>query len=231
MLEQSQSFRRRLIVTDSLFSMDGDVAPLVELAELAQRCNAMLMVDEAHATGVYGQHGRGLCEAQGIEDHVDIRVGTLSKALGSMGGFVAGKKSLIDWLANRARSYVFSTSPPAAWCAAAIAALDIVAGEPQRRAKLQERASDLRTQLRRHGWNVGDSESQIIPIYLGAPEPTMKLAALLQEHGLFVPGIRPPTVPEGQSLLRISLSLSHTPAMIDRLLEALNAVALAAPRR
>jgi 8-amino-7-oxononanoate synthase len=225
MLEQSQSFRRRLIVTDSLFSMDGDVAPLVELAGLAERYGAMLMVDEAHATGVYGERGRSLCEAVGIEERVDVRVGTLSKALGSMGGFVAGRRSLIDWLANRARSYVFSTAPPAAWCAAGIAALDIAQREPQRRVQLQQRAKELRARLRQQGWNTGESDSQIIPIYIGEPDPTMRLAEALLAEGLFIPGIRPPSVPEGQSLLRVSLSSAHTPTMIDRLCEALRALA------
>jgi 8-amino-7-oxononanoate synthase len=224
MLEQSRSFRRRLIVTDSLFSMDGDFAPLAEIAELGARFDAMLLVDEAHATGVYGEHGRGLCEVLGAEEGVHVRVGTLSKALGSMGGFVAGRKSLVDWLTNRARSYVFSTAPPAAWCAAGAAALDIVASEPQRRAQLRERAKQLRAKLRQQGWNTGESESQIIPIYLGQPEPTMRMAAALFERGFFVPGIRPPSVPEGQSLLRISLSTAHTEAMTDELCDALREV-------
>jgi 8-amino-7-oxononanoate synthase len=225
MLEQSQNFRRRLIVTDSLFSMDGDCALLVELAELAERWGAMLMVDEAHATGVYGEHGRGLCEALGVEERVDVRVGTLSKALGSMGGFIAGRKSLVQWLVNRARSYVYSTAPPAVWCAAGIAALDIAEREPQRRQQLQQRAKELRTRLRQQGWNTGDGDSQIIPLYIGEPEPTMRLARALFAQGLFVPGIRPPSVPEGQSLLRISLSSAHTRAMIDQLCAGLHSAA------
>lgn len=225
MLEQARSFRRRLIVTDSVFSMDGDFAPLAELAHLADEFDAMLLVDEAHATGVYGEHGRGFCEARGVEAGVHVRVGTLSKAVGSMGGFVAGPQSLIDWLANRARSYVFSTAPPAAWCAAAIAAIDIVQREPQRRVRLVENAVALRARLRRQGWNTGESTSQIIPIYIGEAEPTMQLAARLLERGLFVPGIRPPSVPDGQSLLRVSLSSAHTPEMIDELCIALGSSA------
>jgi 8-amino-7-oxononanoate synthase len=221
MLQQASQFRRRLIVTDTLFSMDGDFAPLRELAALAQRFDAMLMVDEAHATGVYGEHGRGWGEALDVEEDVHVRIGTLSKALGSMGGFVAGRKSLIDWLTNRARSYVFSTAPPAAWCAAAIAALDIVEHEPQRRTQLAANAIALRARLRHQGWNTGESESQIVPIYIGEAEPTMTLAARLLQRGVFVPGIRPPSVPEGQSLLRISLSSAHSSAMIDQLCDAL----------
>jgi 8-amino-7-oxononanoate synthase len=216
LLKEGRSFRRRLIATDSLFSMDGDLAPLAELAELAEQFGAMLMVDEAHATGVFGDGGRGVCEQQGVEDGVHVRVGTLSKALGSLGGFVAGRQSLIDWLANRARSYVYSTAPPEAMAAAALEALRIVRGEPHRRRELLNRAAWLRDRLRRDGWNVGQSESQIIPVMIGDPKPTMELSATLRERGFLAPGIRPPSVPEGESLLRISLSYAHSPEVVER---------------
>ncbi len=221
LLRDHGAFRRRLIVTDSLFSMDGDIAPLPELAALAEHYNAMLLVDEAHATGVFGTHGRGLCEQYGVEDQVHVRVGTLSKALGSLGGFVVGSRSLIEWLANRARSYVFSTAPPEAMAAAALEALRIVREEPQRRHHLLERAAWLRDELRREGWNVGRSESQIIPLMIGAPQTTMQLAGALRQRGLLVPGIRPPSVPEGESLLRISLSYAHSAKSLEQLLTAL----------
>ena len=181
----------------------------------------MLMVDEAHATGVFGQHGRGVAEHLGAEHGIHIRMGTLSKALASAGGFVAGRRSLIEWLANRARSYVFSTAFPPAAAAAAGAALEIVRTEPHRRSELLSRAACLRDELRRQGWNLGQSESQIIPIYIGDPERTMKISNALRERGMFVPGIRPPSVPQGESLLRISLSFSHTPAMLEQLAAAL----------
>ena len=221
LLKNASGYRRRLIVTDSLFSMDGDFAPLVQLAELAEQHHAMLLIDEAHATGVFGPHGRGVAEMLGVESGVHIRIGTLSKALGSIGGFAVGRRSLIDWLLNRARSYVFSTAFPPAIAAAAVAALQIVRAEPQRRQELLSRATAVREQLVTQGWNVGQSASQIIPIYLGEPDRTMKIAHQLCTRGLLVPGIRPPTVPIGESLLRISLSWSHSTGMLDQLLAVL----------
>jgi 8-amino-7-oxononanoate synthase len=217
LLRESAGFRRRLIVTDTLFSMDGDLAPLADLVELAARHRAMLMIDEAHAIGVFGAGGRGIAEHLGVDADIPIRVGTLSKALGSAGGFVAGSRKLIEWLVNRARSYVFSTAHPPAVAAAAVAALDIVRDEPHRRAALLERAAELRRALREQGWNIGDAAGQIIPIIIGDARATMGIAGRLRERGLFVPGIRPPSVPEGESLLRISLSYGHTPEMIERL--------------
>jgi 8-amino-7-oxononanoate synthase len=213
--------RRRLIVTDGLFSMDGDLAPLKELADLAERHRAMLLVDEAHATGVFGRKGRGVAEHLGIEDGVHVRVGTLSKALGSAGGFVAGGRSLIEWLVNRARPYIFSTAAPAATAAAALAALDIVENEPQRRSELLARANRLRAALVDQGWNIGRSASQIIPIIVGEPARAVALSAALLERGLYVPAIRPPTVPEGEACLRVSLTYAHTEDMIAALLEVL----------
>jgi 7-keto-8-aminopelargonate synthetase-like enzyme len=148
-------------------------------------------------------------------------MGTLSKALGSGGGFVCGTRSLIDWLANRARTYVFSTSQPPAASAAAIAALDIVQHEPNSRKSLLRNAAALRDRLREDGWNTGESESQIIPVIIGNADRTMRLAASLREAGFFVPGIRPPSVPDGESLLRLSLCYHHTPEMIGGLTETL----------
>ena len=220
-LAQSQRYRRRLIVTDSLFSMDGDLAPLAELVELAERYEAMLMIDEAHATGVFGPQGRGVAEQLGLEDRIPIRVGTLSKALGAIGGFVAGSRALIEWLVNRARPYIFSTASPAACAAAARAALQIVIEEPQRRVGLLEQAASLRTALQEQGWRLGPSASQIIPLIVGEPEEALRLSRALHERGFFVPAIRPPTVPEGEACLRISLTAGHTPEMIAGLLDAL----------
>ncbi|MEX2172460.1 MAG: 8-amino-7-oxononanoate synthase [Pirellulales bacterium] len=219
-------FRRRLIVTDTVFSMDGDLAPLPQIAKLATEHEAMLLVDEAHATGVWGEHGRGVVEhfaasEPDVERAVAVRMGTLSKALGSAGGFVCGGQMLIDWLANRARTYVFSTAAPAATAAAALAALEIVENEPQNRRDLLTRAEELRRRLAEAGWNVGCSQSQIIPLIVGDPRRAVALSSRLRERGLLVPAIRPPTVPEGQSLLRISLCHHHGPGMVETLLNAL----------
>jgi 8-amino-7-oxononanoate synthase len=221
LLSKAGRHRRRLIVTDSLFSMDGDLAPLAELAGLARRYDAMLMIDEAHATGVFGPRGRGAAEHLGVEDSMHVRVGTLSKALGCAGGFVAGSRTLVEWLLNRARSYVFSTAAPASVAAAAITALDVVRDEPQRRAGLLAQAESLRRELAAQGWNVGRSASQIIPLVVGEAARAVAMTASLRDRGLFVPAIRPPTVPEGESCLRISLTCGHTPAMIAALTDAL----------
>ncbi|HZZ72738.1 MAG TPA: 8-amino-7-oxononanoate synthase [Pirellulales bacterium] len=220
-LLQAGGFRRRLIATDTLFSMDGDFAPLAELARLAERCDAMLLCDEAHATGLFGAKGRGVAELAGLETASLIRVGTMSKALGGVGGFVAGSRALIDWLTNRARAYVFSTASPAPSAAASLAALEIVRTEPARRTALLARAADLRRRLRSNGWQLGGSASQIIPLIMGSAERTLRLTEALLAEDIFVPGIRPPSVPEGAALLRISLCAGHTPAMVEQLVAAL----------
>lgn len=221
MLARPSKHGRRLIVTDGLFSMDGDLAPLGELVGVAERHGAMLLVDEAHATGVFGPRGRGVAEQLGVDGRVPVRVGTLSKALGCAGGFVAGSRRLVEWLVNRARPYVFSTAMPAAAAAAALAALEVVEHEPERRQDLLARAAALRDALKQRGWNTGCSASQIIPIVVGRPERAVELSGQLRDRGLYVPAIRPPTVPEGEACLRVSLTRAHTPEMIERLVTAL----------
>jgi 8-amino-7-oxononanoate synthase len=224
-LREGLQFRRRLIVSDSVFSMHGTYTSLGVLSYLAQEHDAMLLVDEAHATGVFGERGSGRCEEEGIDDEVRIRIGTLSKALGSIGGFVAGSRNLIDWLSNRARAYVFSTAAPPAVAAVGLAALEIVRMEPERRKRLQRRAIELRRKLVLSGLIKPTSLSQIVPVILGDTDRTMAAAAKLRRRGFFVPGIRPPSVPEGQSLLRISLTCLHTEEQIDDLVAALVEVA------
>jgi 7-keto-8-aminopelargonate synthetase-like enzyme len=171
---------------------------------------------------VFGPHGRGVAEAVRVEGEGVIRVGTLSKALGAAGGFVVGSSALIRWLANRARTYVFSTAQPAAIAAAAIAALDIVAQEPQRRTGLLQTAVQLRNRLQHQGWNTGTSASQIIPLVIGSPNEAVRLSDALRERGYWVPAIRPPSVPEGESLLRLSLTALHTTEVVDELLRVLD---------
>jgi 8-amino-7-oxononanoate synthase len=221
MLVQYASPFRKLIVTDTVFSMDGDIAPLRDVVDLAAKHGAMLMVDEAHATGVFGEHGRGVVEQLGLGDGVHVHLGTLSKALGCAGGFVSGSRRLIDWLFNRARGYVFSTAPPAAVCAAACAALDIVRDEPQRRKDLLARASKLRSDLSAADFKTGNSASQIVPIVTRDALTAMALSETLKDRGFFAPAIRPPTVPLGESLLRVSLSVGHSAEQVKRLVKAL----------
>ncbi len=231
-LRDRNSFGRALIVTDSLFSMDGDLAPLEKLADIRQRFGCMLMVDEAHATGVLGATGRGWAEAAGVEAAIDIRVGTLSKALGSVGGFVSGSRQLTEWIRNRGRSYIYSTAMPGAAAAAGLAALQIVRDEPARRNRLMEHVESLGLLLTEPGpvpatarasaFLVPNSPAtQIVIVMAGAGQRALKWSSALREQGLFVPAIRPPTVPVDQSRLRISISSAHTPEQIRRLADAI----------
>jgi 8-amino-7-oxononanoate synthase len=221
MLSQDRTTRRKLIVTDAIFSMHGTVAPVPALVELARDFNAMLMVDEAHAIGVLGEHGAGLCQAAEEGDTVDVRVGTLSKALGGHGGFVAGSQRLIDWLSNRARPYVFSTAAPPAVAAAGLAALKILRTEPERRQSLDRKSTEFRRQLIDRDLIKPTSLTHIVPIFLGEPDRALAASAELRRRGFYIPAIRPPSVPIGQSLLRISLTCSHTHDQINSLVTSL----------
>ena len=221
-LQKARDARRRLIVTDAVFSMDGHAAPLPELCGLAERYEAMLLVDEAHATGVLGEHGRGASEWLGVEHRVTVRVGTLSKALGALGGFVAGPPELIEWLWNRARTQMFSTALAPSVCAAACAALDIVESEPDRRRDLLARCHRFRRQLAEAGLQTPpDGIGPIIPVLLHDAPYTIAVAAELEERGFLVAAIRPPTVPRGTSRLRITLTAAHTDDDLASLLRAI----------
>jgi 8-amino-7-oxononanoate synthase len=220
-LLKGSAARRKLVVTDSLFSMDGTMAPLDDLAEVSARHGAMLLVDEAHATGVFGARGSGLIEETGTADGVHVRVGTLSKALGAAGGFVAGHPRLVDWLRHSARAWVFSTAHPPAVAGAALRAVELLGEEPQRRTALLDRATAFRDRLRATGRDLGDAAGQIVPVIVGSAERAVTLAARLADAGLFVPAIRPPSVPAGGSLVRASLAWHHTDDDLDRLLDAL----------
>jgi len=220
-LTRADSYRHVLVVTDTVFSMDGDLAPLPKLAAVCAEHNAVLMADEAHATGVFGATGRGVAEAQGACEGVDVLMGTLSKALGSQGGFVAGPRSLCDLLRNVARSFVYTTAPAPGAVGAAAEALRIVRTTPSAGEAVLAAAAQLRRRLSALGFDTLSSASQIIPIAVGEPGDALALSAHLRSHGLFVPAIRPPTVPSGTSRLRVSVTAAHTPEQLDKLASAL----------
>lgn len=212
-----------LVVSDSVFSMDGDLAPLQELAALGVERGATLMIDDAHGFGVLGDDGSGAVRAAGLGvDEVPIYVATLGKSLGAAGAFVAGSENLIEFLIQRARSWVFSTAPPPAIAAAARAALKIIQAEPQRRAQLFANIRRLREGAAQLGIPLSDSQTAIQPLVIGDEERALNLSRFLYERGIWVAAIRPPTVPRGTSRLRITLSATHTAAQIDALLSALH---------
>jgi 8-amino-7-oxononanoate synthase len=212
---------RRLLVTDTVFSMDGRVAPLADLVETCRRAGSMLVLDEAHATGLLGPTGAGLAEALGVGEGVTASVGTLSKALGGIGGFVAASRAVCDLLVNCARPFLYSTALPAAACEAARAALAIVRAEPERRTRVLDLADSLRARLRERGFDAGADRTPIVPVLVGEPARALALAAGLLERGIFCPAIRPPTVPRGTSRLRVSLTAEHTEEDVARLVAAL----------
>ena len=223
-LLQRGGYQKAFIVTDTLFSMDGDKADLEELIELKARFEAVLMVDEAHAFGCLGSAGLGCAQESGLLDKVDIFMGTFSKALGGAGGFVAGSQVVIDYLVNSARGFIYTTGIPAVNCIAAEAALDIIVREPQRRERLKENGNYFRDQCRKMNLDIGASESYIVPIILGEAEKALRMADQLWQRGYMIPAIRPPTVAPTTSRLRISLMSEHTKEDIDGLCEALDVV-------
>ena len=210
---------RRLIVTDSVFSMDGDRAPLHALVALSRLYHTSVFLDEAHAMGVLGARGAGLAEAEGLGAEVAVQMGTLGKALGGAGAYVAGSRALVDLIANRARSFVYTTGLAPAAVAAAGAALRIVISEPERRAALLRNAERLRGGLRALGLGVG-GDTHIIPVLVGDNARAMRFAAALLERGVLAQAIRPPTVPPGAARLRVTPMATHTDAQIDRALAA-----------
>ena len=224
-LRASASARRRVVVTDTVFSMDGDLAPLEAIARLCEEYGALLVADEAHATGVFGPRGAGLCALVGLSTQVDVRMGTLSKSAGLVGGYVAGSRALCDLLVNRARPLIFSTASPPALAHTALAALRLVAGPAgdALRVRLFRNIERLNQGLRALGVPA-EARSPIFPIVLGEPGRALAAAAALRERGLLVKAIRPPTVPAGTSRLRIALSAAHEDAHLDALLDGLRAV-------
>jgi 7-keto-8-aminopelargonate synthetase-like enzyme len=216
----SPATRHILIVTESIFSMDGDAAPLREMAALKEKYGAWLMVDEAHATGLYGKNRRGLAEELGVGGRIEVQMGTLGKALGAGGGYICGSRTLIDLLVNRARSFIFSTAPVPAAAAAATAGVRFVQSREgeARRKLLWSRVGHLQPKIKNQKSKI---PAAIIPVMIGDEKKAVELAAALGEHGIFVPAIRYPTVARGQARLRVTLTASHSPGDISELTRAL----------
>ena len=220
-LLQENKGQRRLIVSDGVFSMDGDFARLSDLVALKREFGALLMIDDAHGTGVLGATGRGTAEQFALQSGIDIHMGTLGKAFGCFGAYVAASEEIVDYLVNRARSFIFSTSLPPSVIASCLAALEIIdspAGADLR-VRLARNSTMLRTGLQSAGFNTLESETQIVPVMVGAPEKTMEFSAALFDAGVYVQGIRPPTVPAGGCRLRCTLMATHTEDEVSRALD------------
>ena len=217
--DEKNRFQKRVIITDGVFSMDGDIAPLPEIMEVANHYSAILIVDDAHATGVLGKDGKGTAAYFGIEGENLIHMGTFSKALSTLGGYIAGQKTIIEYLRNKARSFIFSTALPPSVCASSIAAIDIIEDEPWIRKRLWNNVTRFKRGLESLGYNTLGSQTQIIPVLIGDTDLTMEFARAIFERGIYAPGIRPPTVPNGKSRIRTTLMASHTDEQIDRALD------------
>ena len=217
--ETARPGRRQLLITDGVFSMDGDIAPLPDLVEVAERRGAIMMIDDAHASGVLGKGGAGTVDHFGVHGRVDIQVGTLSKAIGVLGGFIAGPRALIEWLVNRGRPFLFSTSAPPAVVAACIEALDIIADEPDRLERLWDNTRAFKDGLRELGFDTGVSETPITPVVTEEEEATQTFARRLFEEGVFTPAIVYPTVAKGLARVRTIVTAEHTHEDLDEALE------------
>lgn len=216
-LNETVSYKRRFIVTDGVFSMDGTIAPLDQMISLAKRYHAYTIVDDAHATGVLGKNGRGTSEYFGVRP--DVVIGTFSKAIGTEGGFVAGSHVLIDFLLNNARTFIFQTAMPSAICAASYAALEVIEESYDKRQQLVSNVKKIKTSLIEMGYLVKGDLTPIIPVIIGDPNEAVGFSEKLQEKGIYAPAIRPPTVPEGESRIRLTVTSDHTAKEIDYLLE------------
>ena len=220
LLSASTAFRRRLVVTDGVFSMDGDIAPLPDIYDLATEYDAMLLVDDAHGFGVLGRDGSGTVAHFGLENRDIIQMGTLSKAIGALGGYIAGSQALIELLINKARGFIFTTGLPPATLAAANAALDVMQSSPELRQRLFSHAKHLKSALIDLGWTLLPSETQILPVVLGSPQRVTNIADALLAEGVFAPAIRPPAVPPDTSRLRLTVMATHTAAEIQQAIDA-----------
>jgi len=219
-LERHRDKRVKLVVTDGVFSMDGDIAPLAGIVERAERFQALVMVDDAHASGVLGTNGRGSVSHFGLDGRVDLQMGTLSKAIGVLGGYVAGPQPVRDFLIHRARPFLFSTSHPPGVAAACIAAIDVLLTEPERIDRLWRNTAHFKAGLTRIGFETGASETPITPVIVGKGAVAMKFSDRLFELGVFAQGIGYPTVPEGRARIRTIVTSVHTEPQLDRALEA-----------
>ncbi len=220
LLGRASSFRRRLVVTDAYFSMDGTVAPLDRILTQCREHGAWLLVDEAHSTGVYGESGAGLTEHFGLSGKVDVVMGTFSKALGSVGGFIAGSRTLRDYLVNRSREFIYTTAPAPAASAAASAAIDVVRRAPVLRKKLWSNTEYLRRALAAEGFDLMGSEGPVIPVRMGSTALSVAFRDFLVKNAIFAPAIRPPTVPKGTDRIRLSVSAAHETKHLDALVAA-----------
>ncbi|HXY53885.1 MAG TPA: 8-amino-7-oxononanoate synthase [Nitrospirota bacterium] len=214
-LKKNKNAKRTLIVTDGVFSMDGDIAPLADLVMLAEKYGAIIMVDDAHATGVIGKTGRGTSEHFGLSGRVHIQMGTLGKAHGSFGAYAAGSRDFAQYLMNTARSFIYSTALPPSVCAASLAAFDIMDRNPELRKTLWNNRDRFVRGLAALGLDTGDSETPIIPVMLGESEKAMKAADMLFEYGLYAAAVRPPSVPEGAARIRVTVTAAHSSDDID----------------
>jgi glycine C-acetyltransferase len=212
---------RKLLITDGVFSMDGDIAPLPELVVVAHRHGAIMMVDDAHASGVLGRDGRGTADCFGLTGQVDIQVGTLSKAIGGLGGYVCGRRELIEYLSQRARPFLFSTSHPPAVAAACLAAFDIMEQEPERLERLWENTRWFKFELNATGFRTGVSETPITPILVGDTKIAHDFSRALFEEGVLATGIGYPTVPQGKARVRTIVTADHTQDQLERALQAI----------
>jgi glycine C-acetyltransferase len=216
---------RKLLITDGVFSMDGDIGPLPSLVEIAESHGAIMMIDDAHSSGVLGRNGRGTVDHFGLHGRVDIQVGTLSKAVGVLGGYVCGSRDLIEFLYHRARPFLFSTSHPPGVAAACLAAFGILENEPERIEKLWDNTRYFKAALNNAGFDTGQSETPITPIMVGEAKMAHAFSAALFENGLFATGIGFPTVPEGKARVRTIVTATHTRELLDRAAEILTLVA------
>jgi 8-amino-7-oxononanoate synthase len=224
LLQKAPIHKKKWIITDSVFSMDGDVAPLKGLVELKEKYDAILMVDEAHSSGVYGEGGKGLIHQLGIEQQVDVQMGTFSKALGSFGAYVTGKQWMIDYFVNKMRSFIFTTALPPAVLGSILAAIPIVQQETMRRKQLHENSRYFRKRLDELGFDIGTSVTQIVPVVIGSNALTVRFSQRLEERGIAAVAIRPPTVPEGTARIRFSITAMFTKDELDYTIEQVAAI-------